>query len=58
MAKTASVPRGSTPPSSTPPKRNKQDDTNDACNDQKHQNPTTTPKAKKHWTTPHAKKAL
>jgi hypothetical protein len=58
MAKTASVPRGSTPPSSTPLKRNKQDGTDNASNKQKRQKTNKTPKAKRCWTTPHAKQAL
>jgi hypothetical protein len=59
MAKTASMPRGSTPPLSTPLKRHKQDGTDDASNEQKRQKiPTTMPKAKRRWTTPHAKQAL
>jgi hypothetical protein len=46
MAKTASVPRGSTPPTYTPPKRNKQDSTDDASNDRKHQKNTNSAKGK------------
>jgi hypothetical protein len=46
MAKTASVPRGSTPPLSTPPKCNKQDGTNDASNKQKCQKTNNNAKSK------------
>ena len=47
MAKTASVPRGSTPLSSTPLKRNKQDGTDDASNKQKRQKTNNNAKSKK-----------
>jgi hypothetical protein len=46
MAKTASVPRGSTPPSSTPPKCNKRDGNNDASNEQKRQKTNNNAKSK------------
>jgi hypothetical protein len=46
MAKSASVPRGSNPPSSTPTKRNKQDGINKARNEQKRQNTNSNTKSK------------
>jgi hypothetical protein len=46
MAKTLSVPRGSTPPLSTPPKRNKQDGTNNASNERRCQKTNNNAKSK------------